>query len=168
MKVLCHEGSSTAKLNALHESVVCAHVQHPNVVSSAKAFVLHIPAALLPIILARNTLCQPACSRCQTRLTLGLGAKLCVHWRCRTWLNACTADCANQLHAIFGALADVHHRSTKECCVLQIVTYKIHTVLKDTSLAADANEDDDEAFIRSLKIKTLCELPQRDPRRVSR
>ena len=33
MKVLCHEGSRTAKLNALHESVVCAHVQHPNVVS---------------------------------------------------------------------------------------------------------------------------------------
>ena len=32
MKVLCHEGSRTAKLNALHESVVCAHVQHPNVV----------------------------------------------------------------------------------------------------------------------------------------
>ena len=33
VKVLCHEGSRTAKLNALHESVVCAHVQHPNVVS---------------------------------------------------------------------------------------------------------------------------------------
>lgn len=32
VKVLCHEGSRTAKLNALHESVVCAHVQHPNVV----------------------------------------------------------------------------------------------------------------------------------------
>ena len=53
-------------------------------------------------------------------------------------------------------------------CVLQIVTYKIHTVLKDTSLAADANEHDDEAFIRSLKIKTLCDLPQHDPRRVTR
>ena len=39
VKVLCHEGSRTAKLNALHESVVCAHVQHPNVVS-------HLPAVL--------------------------------------------------------------------------------------------------------------------------
>ncbi|CAK0758375.1 hypothetical protein CVIRNUC_002615 [Coccomyxa viridis] len=80
VKVLCHEGSRTAKLNALHESVVCAHVQHPNV----------------------------------------------------------------------------------------IVTYKIHTVLKDTSLVTDPDEDDDEAFIRSLKIRTLCELPQRDPRVITR
>ena len=38
-------------------------------------------------------------------------------------------------------------------CVLQIVTYKIHTVLKDTSLAGDVDEQDDEAFIRSLKDK---------------
>lgn len=32
VKVLCHAGNRAAKLNALHESVVCAHVQHPNVV----------------------------------------------------------------------------------------------------------------------------------------
>lgn len=56
MKVLCHEGSSTAKLNALHESVVCAHVQHPNVVRSAKACVLHTPAVLLPITFSKGHL----------------------------------------------------------------------------------------------------------------
>ena len=50
----------------------------------------------------------------------------------------------------------------------QIVTYKIHTVLKDTWLVTDPDEDDDEAFIRSLKIRTLCELPQRDPRVITR
>ena len=48
------------------------------------------------------------------------------------------------------------------------MTYKIHTVLKDTSLVTDPDEDDDEAFIRSLKIRTLCELPQRDPRVITR
>ncbi|KAK9917133.1 hypothetical protein WJX75_001207 [Coccomyxa subellipsoidea] len=32
VKVLSHEGSRTAKLNALHESLVAAHVHHPNVV----------------------------------------------------------------------------------------------------------------------------------------
>ena len=48
------------------------------------------------------------------------------------------------------------------------MTYKIHTVLKDTSLVTDPDEDDDEAFIRSLKIRTLCELPQRDPRKITR
>ena len=41
-------------------------------------------------------------------------------------------------------------------------------MLKDTSLATDPDEDDDEAFIRSLKIRTLCELPQRDPRKITR
>lgn len=52
--------------------------------------------------------------------------------------------------------------------MLQIVTYKIHTVLKDTSLEGNVDEDDDEAFIRSLKIRTLCELPQGDSRRLTR
>jgi hypothetical protein len=33
VKVLSHEGSRAAKLNALHEAVVSAHVHHPNVVS---------------------------------------------------------------------------------------------------------------------------------------
>ena len=51
---------------------------------------------------------------------------------------------------------------------MQIVTYKIHTVLKDTSLVTNPDDDDDEAFIRSLKIRTLCELPQRDPRVITR
>ena len=32
MKVLSHEGSRARKLNALHESMVCAAVHHPNVV----------------------------------------------------------------------------------------------------------------------------------------
>ena len=50
---------------------------------------------------------------------------------------------------------------------LQIVTYKIHTVLKDTSMAGEVDEDDDEAFIRSLKIRTLCELPKHGARRPS-
>ena len=52
--------------------------------------------------------------------------------------------------------------------LVQIVTYKIHTVLKDTSLAGDVDEDDDEAFIRSLKIRTLCELPKHGRRPVTR
>ncbi|CAL8465124.1 g4659 [Coccomyxa elongata] len=34
VKVLSHEGSRTAKLNALHESLVSAHVHHPNVVTT--------------------------------------------------------------------------------------------------------------------------------------
>ena len=51
---------------------------------------------------------------------------------------------------------------------VQIMTYKIHTVLKDTSGTSEIDEDDDEAFIRSLKIKTLCDLPQHNPRRVTR
>lgn len=37
VKVLSHEGSRTAKLNALHESLVSAHVHHPNVVRPACA-----------------------------------------------------------------------------------------------------------------------------------
>jgi hypothetical protein len=32
VKVLSHEGSRARKLNALHESMVCAAVHHPNVV----------------------------------------------------------------------------------------------------------------------------------------
>ena len=32
MKVLSHEGSQSARVNALHESVVSQHVSHPNVV----------------------------------------------------------------------------------------------------------------------------------------
>lgn len=32
VKVLSHEGNRAAKLNALHEAVVSAHVHHPNVV----------------------------------------------------------------------------------------------------------------------------------------
>ena len=51
---------------------------------------------------------------------------------------------------------------------VQIMTYKIHTVLKDTLATSEMDEDDDEAFIRSLKIKTLCDLPQHNPRRVTR
>ena len=45
MKVLCHAGNRAAKLNALHESVVCAHVQHPNVVQ-AKASCVQAHASL--------------------------------------------------------------------------------------------------------------------------
>lgn len=45
VKVLCHAGSRAAKLNALHESVVCAHVQHPNVVW-AKASCMQAHASL--------------------------------------------------------------------------------------------------------------------------
>ena len=56
---------------------------------------------------------------------------------------------------------------TPQLC-MQIVTYKIHTVLKDTSLEGDADEQDDEAFIRSLKIRTLCELPKHGRRAVTR
>ena len=32
VKVLSHEGSQSARVNALHESVVSQHVSHPNVV----------------------------------------------------------------------------------------------------------------------------------------
>ena len=56
----------------------------------------------------------------------------------------------------------------KGLSAVQIMTYKIHTVLKDTSVTGEMDEDDDEAFIRSLKIKTLCDLPQHNPRRVTR
>ena len=37
VKVLSHEGSQSARVNALHESVVSQHVSHPNVVGSACA-----------------------------------------------------------------------------------------------------------------------------------
>lgn len=34
VKVMCHEGSTADRLNALHESLVAAHVEHDNVVRS--------------------------------------------------------------------------------------------------------------------------------------
>jgi hypothetical protein len=34
VKVLSHEDSQSARVNALHESVVSQHVSHPNVVSA--------------------------------------------------------------------------------------------------------------------------------------
>ena len=59
MKVLCHEGSRTAKLNALHESVVCAHVQHPNVVSFS-AYCLQ--RSIMPVKHAQQTdICSTQC-----------------------------------------------------------------------------------------------------------
>ena len=67
-----------------------------------------------------------------------------------------------------GKANGARQQGLKGLVAVQIMTYKIHTVLKDTSATSEIDEDDDEAFIRSLKIKTLCDLPQHNPRRVTR
>jgi hypothetical protein len=66
------------------------------------------------------------------------------------------------------ALSGSRSQGIRGVFAVQIMTYKIHTVLKDISATSEVDEDDDEAFIRSLKIKTLCDLPQHNPRRVTR
>ncbi len=146
VKVLCHEGSRTAKLNALHESVVCAHVQHPNVVRPTEGYISR--------------------SHCPEQVrTCGIGHenRFSTGYSCACWVLA------GMLHLdlCWHGAGPCWDSMTPET-LSQIVTYKIHTVLKDTSLAGDVDEQDDEAFIRSLKIRTLCELPKHGRRAVTR
>lgn len=75
---------------------------------------------------------------------------------------------ARQEMRLSGEANGSRQQGLKGLFAAQIMTYKIHTVLKDTSGTSEIDEDDDEAFIRSLKIKTLCDLPQHNPRRVTR
>ena len=47
VKVLSHEGSQSARVNALHESVVSQHVSHPNVVSALALWLCKAPPVML-------------------------------------------------------------------------------------------------------------------------
>ena len=92
VKVLCHEGSRTAKLNALHESVVCAHVQHPNVVSS--------DANGIGSQSVQSICCHAALL---VELTSERCSSLAMHVGC--WL-ASTALCCIQIQAGIGVLTN--------------------------------------------------------------
>ena len=47
VKVLSHEDSQSARVNALHESVVSQHVSHPNVVSAPAFWLCQAPPFML-------------------------------------------------------------------------------------------------------------------------
>ncbi len=183
VKVLSHEGSRTAKLNALHESLVAAHVHHPNVVRiNLLNYLPCISSALTPeplIRLGERSLLQEA-QRLSGRLCIMLHPP---SWLRESWLRPVfwkytplhyvyfpTCSCSHAGLMFRGQIAGFWDNSYRHLKFMlthvqpaQVMTYQIHTVQHiEAPEAENANEPQDEAEValRSFRIRTLSESPR--------